>query len=114
MHTYIHAYLLTYIHILFQVGTVNLYNIYVGDFSSQISTNMTMDIVDALAANIGGSTWYEMMTTYYQKNADGNLTYASNSVAFKQRGHLHESDGLAVYNETRLIQDIIGGYASLT
>ena len=90
---------------------MNLFNIYVGDFSSQASTNTTMDLVDALAANIGGSAWYEMMTTYYQRNADGNLTYASNSVAFQQRGHLHATDGLVVYNETHLIQDIIGSYA---
>ena len=71
---------------------------------------MTMEITDALAANIGGSSWYEIMTTYYQRNADGNLTYVSNSVEFKQRVQLHATDGLTVYNETRLIQDLLGLY----
>ena len=74
---------------------------------------MTMEITDALAANIGGSAWYEIMTAYYQRNANGSLTFMSNSVEFKQRVHLHATDGLTIYNETRLIQDLIGLYACM-
>jgi hypothetical protein len=54
-------------------GTVHLYNIYIGSFSTA-----TMEIVDFFARHIGGSSWYNMFTAYYhiQKNVK---TYMSNS-----------------------------------
>lgn len=58
-------------------GTVHLYNIYLGNF-----LNETMFLLDYLAENIGGSTWYNMVTSYFQEYENGSRIYASNSVEF--------------------------------
>jgi hypothetical protein len=61
-------------------GNINLYNIYWGDFSSASSTQMK-GLIDFFAANLGGSSWYNIMTTYYQ--IVGNVqTFMSNKLTF--------------------------------
>ena len=62
-------------------GTINLYNIYYGDFSSNSSQEFKT-LVDYFAANIGGSSWHNMMTQYYQVIGT-TKTYMSNSVVLK-------------------------------
>lgn len=62
-------------------GTVNLYNIYYGDFSSA-SGQQFKSLVDFFAANIGGSSWHNIMTQYYQI-ISGVKTFMTNSVSLK-------------------------------
>ena len=63
------------------IGPVNLYNIYYGDFSNSVGQEFK-SLVDFYAANMGGSSWYNIITQYYQI-IDGVKTYMSNSVALK-------------------------------
>eukprot|EP01036_Dinobryon_divergens_P036212 gene36212-47097_t len=68
-------------------GTVNLYNIYFGYFPPypQLdSSQQTMNLINYFSANIGNSSWYKTVTTYYQVNDDGSKTYASASVVLKK------------------------------
>jgi len=58
-------------------GTIHLYNIYLGDF-----LNKTTFLLDYLAANIGGSPWYNMITSYFQENQNGTRIYATNAAEF--------------------------------
>ena len=62
-------------------GTINLYNIYYGDFSSA-SGQEFKTLVDYFASNVGGSSWHNMMTQYYQV-IGSTKTYMSNSVVLK-------------------------------
>ena len=59
-------------------GTVNLYNIYYGNFSSESSQQMK-PLVDYFSDNIGSSDYYNIMTKYYQI-IQGVKTFVSNSV----------------------------------
>ena len=68
-------------------GTVNLYNIYFGLFSRYNflnSSQQTLNLVDYFSSNIGSSSWYKTLTTYYQINSDGSKTYVSASVERKR------------------------------
>ncbi len=68
-------------------GTVNLYNIYFGLFPRYPflnSSQQTQPLVDYFSANLGSSSWYKTVTTYYQVNKDGSKTYASASVQLKK------------------------------
>ena len=68
-------------------GTVNLYNIYFGLFSRYNFLNasqQTQPLVDYFSSNIGSSSWYKTLTTYYQINRDGSKTYVSASVERKR------------------------------
>mmetsp|Transcript_12328 Transcript_12328/g.16942 ORF Transcript_12328/g.16942 Transcript_12328/m.16942 type:complete len:980 (+) Transcript_12328:88-3027(+) len=62
-------------------GTVTVYNIYYGDFISNINQRNSRTLLDYLAANIGGSDYYNILTDYYQV-IKGNTTKISNSVVF--------------------------------
>jgi len=62
-------------------GTVNLYHIYYGDFSSVVGTQ-SKQLIDFFGSTIGGSSWYNIMTTYYQ-TVGTTKTYVSNSVVKK-------------------------------
>eukprot|EP00597_Dinobryon_sp_UTEXLB2267_P004760 CAMPEP_0170076792 /NCGR_PEP_ID=MMETSP0019_2-20121128/13728_1 /TAXON_ID=98059 /ORGANISM="Dinobryon sp., Strain UTEXLB2267" /LENGTH=244 /DNA_ID=CAMNT_0010288713 /DNA_START=344 /DNA_END=1078 /DNA_ORIENTATION=- len=59
-------------------GTVNAYNIYYGNISSS-----TKNLVNYFAANLGSSSWYNTLTSYYQI-VNGVKTYVSKSFVFKQ------------------------------
>ena len=68
-------------------GTVNLYNIYFGLFPRYNFLNasqQTQPLVDYFSSNIGSSSWYKTLTTYYQINNDGSKTYVSPSVKWKK------------------------------
>jgi len=62
-------------------GTVNVYHIYYGDFSSSVGTQ-SKTLIDFFGSTIGGSSWYNIMTTYYQTSGT-TTTYVSNSVVKK-------------------------------
>ena len=67
-------------------GQVNLYTIYFG-----LHSDTTMDLMDYFAAHIGNSSWYDILSCYYQVNPSPNLrgvaarTYISGGAAFVQR-----------------------------
>jgi hypothetical protein len=63
------------------IGTPNIYNIFFGDFSSTTSLQTTVSLVDYFAANLGGSSWNNIQTSYYQ-TVNGAKTYISNSLNF--------------------------------
>jgi len=63
-------------------GTVNIYNIYYGDFSSTVGTQFK-SLIDYFAQTVGGSSWYNIMSTYYQ-TIGGTTTKASNIVTWKK------------------------------
>ena len=86
---------------------MNLYNVYVGDFSSGDSPE-TVRVMDALAANIGGSSWLNMMTSYYQVNGDGSRTYMSNSATFVKSVNIHAGEQGGTMEEIQLITELIG------
>jgi len=58
------------------MGTVNIYYIWHGNWGDNTARN----ILEFFAANIGGSSWYDIQTTY----TDGSGVPLSNSVLFKQ------------------------------
>jgi len=62
-------------------GTVNVYHIFYGDFSSTVGAQ-SKSLIDFLGSTIGGSSWYNIMTTYYQ-TVGSTRTYVSNSVVKK-------------------------------
>jgi hypothetical protein len=57
------------------LGTTNVYYIWYGNWSNNTATT----ILPFLAANIGGSAYFNINTTYY----DGSGTHVSNSVAYR-------------------------------
>jgi len=59
------------------LGTVNVYFIWYGDWSSAAALG-GMTVLENLVSHFSGSTYYNINTTYY----DGALTYISNSVNF--------------------------------
>lgn len=87
-------------------GNVNLYNVFVGDFASGDSPE-TMAVIDALAANIGGSSWLNMMTSYYQVNGDNSRTYMSNSATHVASINIHVGEQGTNMNEPQLITELI-------
>jgi hypothetical protein len=58
-------------------GTVNLYNIYIGDIDPS-----TKALIDYFTANIGSSTWFDIMGTYYDVIGD-RTSLAANSTYFR-------------------------------
>lgn len=57
-------------------GPINLYNIYLGDFSSRNGT-ATKFLMDYFSSYFGGSAWARMLTPFYQIDRRGVKTYAS-------------------------------------
>jgi hypothetical protein len=60
------------------LGTVNMYYIWYGSWDG----NDAVDILSDLAENIGGTSWYNINTSYYS-GSGRQLKHVSNSVAFK-------------------------------
>lgn len=59
------------------LGNVKVYNIFYGDYSS--TTNLqTVSLINYFASHIGGSPWYNIMSSYY----DYTGTYVSNNVTY--------------------------------
>jgi len=70
------------------LGPVNLYNIYIGDFTTSAKQRKTSALVDYFAANFGRSSLYNVMTSYYQV-INGNKVYVSNSLNFVKSIAVH-------------------------
>jgi hypothetical protein len=68
------------------LGTISVYNLYYGDFSGAVGNN-TMYLVDYFSANLGGTPWYNIMTSYYQIStvAPRAKIYMGNNLIFKKR-----------------------------
>ena len=91
-------------------GTVNLYNIYFGYFPKYYflnSSEQTQSLVDYFSANIGCSSWFKTLTTYYQINEDGSKTYFSTSVQFKRSVPYQSSAIGKTIADYAVIQNII-------
>lgn len=58
-------------------GGVTLVNIFLGNFSSQ-----SVGLVTYFSAHIGGSSWYDVLTSYYQLDGAGQQTFVSRDVSF--------------------------------
>jgi len=63
---------------LIMTGTVNAYNIYYGNISSS-----TKNLINYFATNLGNTSWYNTLTTYYQI-VQGVKTYVSQSLVFQK------------------------------
>mmetsp|Transcript_7557 Transcript_7557/g.10684 ORF Transcript_7557/g.10684 Transcript_7557/m.10684 type:complete len:461 (+) Transcript_7557:99-1481(+) len=63
---------------LIMTGTVNAYNIYYGDIN-----NSTKALMNYFTANLGSSSWYNTLTSYYQI-VDGVKTFVSKSLVYKK------------------------------
>ena len=59
------------------VGPVNAYNIFYGDFRMKNGTK-TMDLINHFTANIGNTSWYNMLTNFYHV-IKGVKTFVSRS-----------------------------------
>lgn len=92
-------------------GAVNLYNIYFGNFSSP-SSNTTKYLMDYLAANIGGTDWFNIKTAYYQINSDGTQTFESNQAKFIKRVEVQKTVQNGTLSDTDVITTIISLFNS--
>ena len=90
---------------------VNLYNIYIGDFSSPASQEM-MKIIDDAAANMGGSPWFHIKTAYYQINADHSIHYESDQASFISRTQLLQTARGIVMNDSFVAQSLLNLFNS--
>ena len=85
--------------------TVNIYNIYFGDFSSSPTT---IQLMDYFASNIASTSWYQTVSKYYEYSAANNVPIpAASKIAFKFSAIISPNIRGAVY-ET----DIIAGIQS--
>jgi hypothetical protein len=62
-------------------GPINLYHIFWGSFKIPRTTKQ---LVDYFATYLGNSSWYRTVTSYYQINRDGSLTYASRNATLRK------------------------------
>ena len=69
-------------------GTVNLYNVYYGDFSS---TPSTRELVDYFSAHIGNTSWAAMFPSSFYQYQNGIYSPAATNISFR---------GSAVYEPT--------------
>lgn len=58
-------------------GGVTLVNVFLGNFSSQ-----SVGLVSYFSAHIGGSSWYDVLTSYYQLDGTGRQSFVSRVVSF--------------------------------
>jgi hypothetical protein len=91
-------------------GNINLYHIYWGDFSSSSSLQMK-ELVDFFAAHLGGSSWYNIMTAYYQ--IAGNVqTQMSNALTFVSSISVSTTTIAGVLSDTLVVATITNLIAS--
>lgn len=75
---------------------VNVYNIYYGDFSSSAS-KVTISLLDYFVSNIGSTSWYQIVSRYYDYNyvTDNNnrynTEYASSYISLKMSSNVAQS-----------------------
>ena len=63
-------------------GTVNLYNVYYGDFSSTPSDRTTRGLVDYFSAHIGNTSWSAVLSSFFQYQ-NGIYSPAATSISFR-------------------------------
>ena len=90
---------------------VNLYNIYLGNFSDPISEEMK-DLMDYVAENIGGTDWFKIKTAYYQINANGTKTYESDQANFIKRVEVQTDVQNGTLTDTAVIDLLISLFNS--
>lgn len=87
---------------------VTAYNIYVGDFSSTPSLQRTQELLDYFASNLGESSWFSIITSYYQINSKTNKkTYASGKLNFGGSVNIFSEDVALSLTELDLIDALI-------
>lgn len=78
---------------------VNVYNIYYGDFSSPAS-RVTISLLDYFVSNIGSTSWYQIVSRYYDNNYVTNnnniynaynTEYASSYISLKMSSNVAQS-----------------------
>lgn len=77
------------------LGQVTLYNIFYGDFSIS-SSRSTVYLMNYLASHIGNSSWYNIMTAYYDfsgRYLTKNVTFGGNvsSNPYQKGGSINDS-----------------------
>mmetsp|Transcript_15407 Transcript_15407/g.21079 ORF Transcript_15407/g.21079 Transcript_15407/m.21079 type:complete len:347 (-) Transcript_15407:111-1151(-) len=94
------------------LGTVKLYNLFMGDFNSPIS-NTTRYLMNYLAANIGGSDKYSVVTAFFQIDPITKIkTYMSNSVQFK--GSMNIPTFKTILTDTDIVMTLIAQFNART
>jgi hypothetical protein len=91
-------------------GTVNIYNIYYGDFSSSSSQQM-ISLVDYFSQNLGNTPWYKILTSYYQV-IGGTKTMVSANTLYKSSQFTAPTAKLQTITETTIINAISSLIAS--
>eukprot|EP00597_Dinobryon_sp_UTEXLB2267_P015099 CAMPEP_0170119432 /NCGR_PEP_ID=MMETSP0020_2-20130122/14390_1 /TAXON_ID=98059 /ORGANISM="Dinobryon sp., Strain UTEXLB2267" /LENGTH=871 /DNA_ID=CAMNT_0010348797 /DNA_START=71 /DNA_END=2686 /DNA_ORIENTATION=- len=91
-------------------GTVNIYNIYYGDFSSTSSQQM-ISLVDYFSQNLGNTPWYKILTSYYQI-VGGIKTMVSANVLYKSSHFTAVTAKLQTITQTTITNTISSLIAS--
>eukprot|EP00597_Dinobryon_sp_UTEXLB2267_P011404 CAMPEP_0170129780 /NCGR_PEP_ID=MMETSP0020_2-20130122/22104_1 /TAXON_ID=98059 /ORGANISM="Dinobryon sp., Strain UTEXLB2267" /LENGTH=883 /DNA_ID=CAMNT_0010364225 /DNA_START=226 /DNA_END=2877 /DNA_ORIENTATION=+ len=98
-------------------GTVNLYNIYLGDFTNSSVINgsrrNTTTLMDYFAANIGNTSWYKIISSYYQITTD-KIIYASNSAKYISSLNLQPTARALSYSDSNIQREIYNSLLSQT
>lgn len=93
-------------------GTVNLYNIYYGNFVLPTYLQQTRNLIDYFSYNVGNSSWYKTLSTYYQVNADGSKTYASTSVVLKRSINIFPGAKRITITDSDIVTGILAQFNS--
>eukprot|EP01036_Dinobryon_divergens_P026932 gene26933-35630_t len=76
-------------------GTVQVYNIFLGDYSSAVSKNSTF-LVNNLASKLGNTSWYNILSNHYYQFQNGVKTYISKSLVFNKHVVIQQASVTAV------------------
>jgi hypothetical protein len=85
-------------------ATPNAYNIYYGNFSSTYGQTF-ISLVDYFTQNLGGSSWWNMNTAYYQI-IDGVQTFCPNSLQWVKSINLRSNYSTQALTESDIINDL--------
>eukprot|EP01035_Chromulina_nebulosa_P028855 gene28855-38154_t len=94
-------------------GTVNLYNIYYGNFVLPNYLQQTRRLIDYFSSNVGNSSWYKTLSKYYQvNNVDGSKTYASTSVVLKKSINVFPGAKRITITDSDIVNTILSQFNS--
>jgi hypothetical protein len=85
-------------------ATPNAYNIYYGNFSSTHGQTF-ISLVDYFTQNLGGSSWWNMNTAYYQI-IDGVQTFCPNSLQWVKSINLRSNYSTQALTQFDIINDL--------